>query len=112
MPPLTHPAPDDAAVRALGLAQSSRPGAATLSLNRDHLIRMREGHFTRARPGRKKDAGRNWKNLTMSEAAWTRLEEIGCVTKGRAWTTHEGYDDEGNRECCSSGHCRHHRRRC
>ncbi|BEJ07471.1 hypothetical protein CcaverHIS641_0407400 [Cutaneotrichosporon cavernicola] len=96
MPPLTHPAPDDSAVRALGLLQSSRPGAAALSLNRDHLIRMREGHFARARPTRKKDKNRDWKNLTMSEAAWTRLEEIGCVTKGRSWTAHEGYDDDGN----------------
>ncbi|GMK57296.1 hypothetical protein CspeluHIS016_0401300 [Cutaneotrichosporon spelunceum] len=96
MPPLTYPAPDDCAVRALGLPQSSRPGAATLSLNRDHLIRMREGHFARARPTRKKDKNRDWKNLTISEAAWARLEEIGCVTKGRAWTAQEGYDDDGN----------------
>lgn len=99
MPALTHPAPDDAAVRALGLPQSSRPGAATLSLERDHLIRMREGHFARAQPGRKKDKNRDWKKFTLSEAAWTRLEEVGCVTKGRAWTAHEGYDDDDEREC-------------
>lgn len=98
MPALTYPAPDDAAVRALGLPQSSRPGAATLTLDRDHLVRMREGHLARARPGRKKDENRDWKKFTLSEAAWTRFEEVGGVTKGRAWTAHEGYDEDGERE--------------
>ncbi|RSH80906.1 uncharacterized protein EHS24_008334 [Apiotrichum porosum] len=95
MPPLTVPAPDDVAVRALGLAQSARPGAGVLSLEHEQLVRMREGHIYRPRPGRKVDADRNWRVLTLSEAAWTRLEEVGCVGKGRAWTAREGYDDHG-----------------
>jgi hypothetical protein len=87
------------AVRALGLAQSARPGAGVLSLEHEQLVRMREGHIYRPRPGRKVDADRNWRVLTLSEAAWTRLEEVGCVGKGRAWTAREGYDDHGEREC-------------
>lgn len=95
MPPLTVPAPNDVTVRALGLAQSARPNGAVLTLEHEQLLRMREGHFYRPSPGRDSDADRNWDLFTLSEAAWTRLEEIGCVSKGRAWTAREGYDDHG-----------------
>lgn len=95
MPPLTVPAPDDAAVKTLGIAQSARSGADTLSFEQAQLIRRREGHFFRSRPERKADVGRDWRRLTISEAAWTRLEEIGCISKGRAWTAREGFDEEG-----------------
>jgi hypothetical protein len=97
MPPLTHPAPEDAAVRSLGLMQSARPGARPLCFNPEQLVRMREGHFYRPRPERKTDIKRNWRLLSLSEAIWNGLEETGCITKGKAWTCREGYNDTG--EC-------------
>lgn len=101
MPPLTLPAPDDAAVRALGLSQSARPGATALSLEYEHLVRMREGHFTRSRPDpatAPTEGKRNWNELSISEAAWIRLEEVGVINKGRSWTSRVGLDDSGDRE--------------
>jgi hypothetical protein len=95
MPPLTHPAPEDSAVHTLGLSQSAPPGAQSLSFDPEQLVRMREGHFFRPRPERKQDIKRNWRHLSLSEAIWTRLEEVGSVGKGRAWTAREGYDEDG-----------------
>lgn len=100
MPPLTMPAPDDPAVRALGLSQSARPGAATLTLEYEHLVRMREGHFHQPRPATPPaDRERDFRRLSLSEAAWIRLEEVGVINKGRSWTSRVGLDENGDREC-------------
>ena len=98
MPPLTLPAPDDAAVRALGLTQSAKPGAQPVTLEYEHLVRMREGHFYRPRPTTPPERERNWNELSISEAAWIRLEEAGVINKGRSWTSRIGLDENGDRE--------------
>lgn len=94
--PLTLPAPNDAAVRALSFSQSAKPGVGDISLDREELVRLREGHFHTPRLGRGSE-GRNWAKMTLSEAAWIRVEEVGAVTKSRSWTARVGYDDSG--EC-------------
>lgn len=106
MPPLTLPAPDDAAVRALGLSQSARPGAQPVTLEYEHLVRMREGHFYRPRPTTPPERERNWNELSISEAAWIRLEEAGVINKGRSWTSRIGLDEHGDREYTSPAHTR------
>lgn len=98
MPPITLPSPNDAAVRALGLAQSARPGTEVLTLSREDVVRMREGHLPPRCPIRHTAEPRDWKKLNLSEAAWARLEECGGATKGRSWTTREGCDVDGERE--------------
>ncbi|TXT07107.1 hypothetical protein VHUM_03277 [Vanrija humicola] len=92
--PLTLPAPNDAAVRALSFSQSAKPGVGDISLDREELVRLREGHFHTPRP-RRGSQGRNWAKMTLSEAAWIRVEEVGAVTKSRSWTARVGYDDCG-----------------
>ncbi|WOO85883.1 Forkhead box protein J3 [Vanrija pseudolonga] len=92
--PLTLPAPNDAAVRALSFSQSAKPGVGDISLDREELVRLREGHFHTPRLGRGSE-GRNWAKMTLSEAAWIRVEEVGAVTKSRSWTARVGYDDSG-----------------
>ncbi|KAL1405540.1 hypothetical protein Q8F55_009178 [Vanrija albida] len=90
--PLTLPAPNDAAVRALSFSQSAKPGVGDISLDREELVRLREGHFHAPRRG---GEGRNWAKMTLSEAVWIRVEEVGAVTKSRSWTARVGYDDSG-----------------